>query len=265
MLVWPSMMGVYRTCTWYVYCTCTLKEGTSAKCAKIWSKVTSINVSLKSLEGSLGFVSVSTVSMSGLLPMVKKQLVTTLQDMDTLLLQLLDESLSADERGVYELCLLANLHSKMLVDRRSLQDFSSGCMAANSVSVQAVYGPACRASPLRFHSVKRGHSCSDQHWNPPHPRQLHCCTNKGRAVCVKGLQLQLLMELIRLGCTTLIHFSRQHSIDAPLSTHKGLPGSNTCCLKSLQVQTKTALRSWTNIYLQTHAVFMKEIFDHNSN
>lgn len=131
--------------------------------------------------------------------------------------------------------------------------------------VQAVYGPACRASPLRFHSVKRGHSCSDQHWNPPHPRQLHCCTNKGRAVCVKGLQLQLLMELIRLGCTTLIHFSRQHSIDAPLSTHKGLPGSNTCCLKSLQVQTKTALRSWTNIYLQTHAVFMKELFDHNSN
>lgn len=196
--------------------------------------------------------------MSGLLPTIKKQLVTTLQDMATLLLQLLDESLCADEPGGYELCLLANRHSKMLVDRRSLQDFSSGYMAANSV--QAVYGPACRASPLRFHSVKRGHSCSDQHWNPPHPRQLHCCTNKDHAVCVKGLQLQLLMELIRLGCTTLIHFSRQHSIDAPLSTHKGLPGSNTCCRKSLQGQTKTALRSWTNIYLQTHAVFYERTF-----
>lgn len=40
------------------------------------------------------------------------------------------------------LCLLANLFSKMLVDGESLQDVSCGCIAADSVSMQAVYGPA---------------------------------------------------------------------------------------------------------------------------
>ncbi len=75
-------------------------------------------------------------------------------------------------------------------------------------------------------------------------KQGPCC------VCERAPDTQPLMERIRLGCTTLIHCSRQHIIDASLSARKGLPGTETCCLKSLQGQTEAVLRPWTNIHLQ---------------
>lgn len=152
-------------------------------------------------------------------------------------------------------CPLASLLWKTLVDGRSLQDVSSGCMAADSVSVQAVYGPA--GPVLSGFTEQREGTAAATNAEPPHHHHHHhettallhkqgpCC------VCERAPDTQPLMERIRLGCTTLIHSSRQHSIDASLSTHKGLQGTKTCSLKSLQSQTKAALKPWPNIYLQT--------------
>lgn len=115
---------------------------------------------------------------------------------------------------------------------------------------------ASRANALRFHWAKREHSCNHQHWDPPHPKTTALLHKQGPCcVCERALDTQPLMGWIRLGCITLIHCSRQHSIDASLSPHKGLPGTKTCCLKSLQDQTKGALRPYTNIYLQAQSVF----------
>lgn len=69
-----------------------------------------------------------------------------------------------------------------------------------------------RARPLRFHRVKRGHSCTDQHWNPPHPRQLHRSTNKGHAVWVKRVQIH--NSKWSWSAWALIHFCRPNTIDA---------------------------------------------------
>lgn len=75
------------------------KKGTSARGSRIYFKVTTIKVSLQSLEGSLGFVGVSTLNMSGLLPIIKTQLVATAPDVAALSLQLPDEPLRVDEQG----------------------------------------------------------------------------------------------------------------------------------------------------------------------
>ena len=122
-------------------------------------------------------------------------------------------------------------------------------MAADSVSVQPVYGPA---GPVLsgFTELREGTAATTNAENPPHPKTTALLHKQGPCcVCERAPDTQPLMERIRLGCTTLIHCSRQRSIHASLSAHKGLPGTKTCCLKSLQDQTKAALRTWTNIYL----------------
>lgn len=189
--------------------------------------------------------------------------------MATLLLQLLDESICASKQA-------------KLIEGNKVSPMSSGKPSFKNVSwwwkparcLQWLYGCwqcvcagclwASRASPLWFHWAKRGHSCSHQRRNPPHPKTTALLHKQGPCcVCERAPDTQPLMERIRLGCRTLIHCSRQHSIDASLSAHKGLPGTKTCCLKSLQDQTKAALRPWTNIYWPTHAVlgacFLKSI------
>lgn len=106
----------------------------------------------------------------------------------------------------------------MLVDRRRQQGFLQclyvcwQCVCTGSLWTH-------RARPLRFHWVKRGHSCTDQHWNPPHPRQLHRSTNKGHAVWVK--RLQIYNSEWSWSAWALIHFCRPNTIDASQSP----PGS----------------------------------------
>lgn len=60
-------------------------------------------------------------------------------------------------------------------------------VAADSVSVKAVYGPA-RPVLSSFTVLREGTAAATNTETLPTPRQLHCCTNKGHAVCVKGLQ-----------------------------------------------------------------------------
>lgn len=151
------------------------------------------------------------------------------------------------------LCLLDSLHLKTLVDGGSLQDVSSRCLPADSVSVQALYGPA---GPVLsgFTELREGTAAATNAKTLPAPRQLHCFPNKSYAVCVKRLQTQALTERIRQG--QLWYTVPGSTVVTPLC-----PFTKDCQEPRLAVwspsRTRQRLHSGHGpifIYLSTHAI-----------
>lgn len=163
----------------------------------------------------------STVSMFFLIffLMAKEQLVTTAHNLATLLSQLLEKisSVLVTEKASTS----AELHSKMLFDR-SLQVAvqTHSCVCAGRLWTS-------RASCLRFQWVKR-HSC--RYYPPKTTALLH----KQRPCCVWKDYRYTAPPWRRLGWA-VIHCFMQHSIDASLSDHKGLPRSKTSFLEFLPI------------------------------
>lgn len=107
--------------------------------------------------------------------------------------------------------LLARLLSKMFADGGSLQDVSSGCMLLTVCLCRRFMGQQGQSSLVSLSKERAQLQPPTLKPSPPKTtallqKQGPCC------VCERTPDTQPLMERIRLGCTTLIHCSRQHRL-----------------------------------------------------